>query len=225
MKIFFYAVLHCAVGEFAKVAELCQRVINFLTENVAIYGTPNPSVSDLETELGKLNVLIGQAKGNSIKKAERDAQCAVVFGMLVNELVYVNGVAKGDKVKVLKSGFDADKEPGAHGAPGVPVISKIKDGSMPRSAKISLSGPLPKYARYSVQVSLIPQGITPPPLPGPGPELDPDQLPWNDVLEGMNSRELEVVDLPRGKDVLVRVRAALGSKKSAWSDFYLFMPR
>jgi hypothetical protein len=37
MKILFYAVLHCTVGEFQKVAELCQRVIDKLTEFAVIF--------------------------------------------------------------------------------------------------------------------------------------------------------------------------------------------
>jgi hypothetical protein len=225
MKILFYAVLHCAVGEFQKVADLCQRVIDKLTEFALEFTTPNPTLAAMQLELDKLQTLIGEANGNTLKKAERDAQTALVFGMLVEQCLYVNSVANGDKVKVLKSGFDADKVPQPHGIPGTPVISKIKDGPVAHSGKIQLAGSLPRGARYTVQTFEIPSNFNEPPLPGGPIELNPDELPWSEALESVNSTELVITNLHRGKETLVRVRAEDGSKKSSWSDMYLFMAR
>jgi hypothetical protein len=229
MKIVFYAVLHCTVAQFVKVAALAQRVFDKITEFAALYTTPDPALNLLKIEIDKLNTLIGEAKGNSLKKAERDAQCEVVFDMLVKECKYANTVADGDKVKVLKSGFDADKTPESHGAPGTPVISSIVDGPELHSGKVKLAGPLPRGARYTVQTFEIPSNITPPipPVPGgpPDPDFDPDELPWKEALESVSSRELVIPNLKKGKDTLVRVRAEDRSKKSNWSDMYLFMPR
>jgi hypothetical protein len=55
--------------------------------------------------------------------------------------------------------------------------------------------------------------------------FDPDKLPWQNALEGVNSRELLLINLTRGVDIAIRVRAEDGSKKSGWSDPYLFLPR
>ncbi len=227
MKTKFFAVLHVTAKEFTKLANLGNRVISKLTEFVAVYATPDPTVADLTTEVNKLVTLNGQAKGSTQKKDERDAQAIVVYDMLSEEVTYVNGIAKGDKVKVDKSGFDADKEPEGHGIPPVPVIKKVVDGEVAHSAKISLVGPLTKGLRYSVQVALIGGGDTPPPPPPPpgGDDFDPDKLPWTSALESVNSLELVLLNLKRGKDIAIRVRAEDGSKKSSWSDLYLFLPR
>jgi hypothetical protein len=227
MKTKFYAVLHVTAREFTKLANLGNRVISKLTEFVGDYATPDPSVAALTTEVGKLVVLNGQAKGSTLKKDERDAQAQVVYDMLVQERDYVNSIAKGDKVKVDKSGFDADKEPEAVGTPPAPVIKKVVDGEAAHSAKISLVGPLFKNARYSVQLAQVGSGNNPNPTPpdtGEG-DFDPDHLPWEMQLESVNSYELILLNLKRGKDIAIRVRAEHGSKKSNWSDLYLFLPR
>ncbi len=227
MKTKFFAVLHVTVKQFTKLANLGNRVISKLTLNVAVYATPNPSVTDLTTEVGKLVTLNGEAKGSTQKKDERDAQAIVVYDMLNDEKDYVNGIAKGDKVKVDKSGFDADKEPEGHGIPPTPVIRKVIDGETAHSAQILLASPLTKGARYSVQVAVIASGDTPTPPPPPtgGDDFDLDKLPWVSGLESVSSRELILVNLKRGKDIAIRVRAEDGSKKSNWSDLYLFLPR
>lgn len=227
MKTKFYAVLHVTAKHFTKLANLGQRVIDKLTEFSGLYTAPDPTVADLTSEVGKLVSLNGQAKGNTQKKDERDAQALVVYEMLVEERDYVNSVAKGDKVKVDKSGFDADKEPETIGTPPTPVIKKVVDGEPAHSAKISLVGPLTRGARYSVQVASAKSDPSPTPIPpvGGGDDFDPDSLPWTMALESVNSYELLLLNLKRGKDIAIRVRAEHGSKKSNWSDLYLFLPR
>ena len=227
MKTKFNAVMHVTVNQPKEIAELATRVGTDMDENDDVYTAPSPPLADLATENGKLLTLNGQAKGNSLKKAERDAQAIKVFGMLSKELVYVNEVADGDLVKVEKSGFDSEKAPEAHDIPPTPVIRKMIDGKVAHSAQILLAGPLTKRARYSVQiVNLDSDGPIPPPMPIPGGgDFDPDSLDWSDALQGVNSYELIVLNLKRGKDMAFRVRAEDGSKKGNWSDPFFFMPR
>ena len=227
MKTKFNAVMHVTVNQPKEIAELATRVGTDMDENDDVYTAPSPPLADLATENGKLLTLNGQAKGNSLKKAERDAQAIKVFGMLSKELVYVNEVADGDLVKVEKSGFDAEKAPEAHDIPDTPVIKRVDDGKVAHSAKIFLVGPLLVGARYSVQiVNLDADTPTPPGPPTPGgDDFDPDALPWSMALESVNSFELVVLNLKRGKDMAFRVRAEDGSKKSNWSDPYFFLPR
>ena len=220
MKTKFFAVLHVTARQYNKLATLCSRVIEKLTDNSADFTDPDPKVEDLKTENTKLITLKAEAKGNTQKKDERDAQALVVYEMLLQERDYVNGIAKGDKVLIAKSGFDCDKTPEEHGIPPVPAIRKIEDGNLAHSARIFLVSPLTKGARYSVQMFPITAngggGIT---------GFDPDKLPWQYALEGVNSRELLLINLTRGVDIAIRVRAEDGSKKSGWSDPYLFLPR
>src|SRR5687767_13350593 len=145
--------------QFRKVAELCKRVIGALRENATDFPSPEPAADDLEIEHDKLRELIGLAVGDRIKKEERNQQAEVVFGMLKQELRYVNRVARGDKVLVLKSGFDAGKEWQRHGNPKAPVIAKIEDGPEPCSARITLAGPLIRRGLYTVQVCNLAEGI------------------------------------------------------------------
>ena len=227
MKTKFFAVLHVTARQFTKLVTLGARVIAALTDNVSDYATPNPSVPTLTTEVEKLATLNGQAKGNKQKKDERDAQALKVYGLLADERDYVNGIAKGDKVLVDKSGFDADKTPETHGIPPVPAIKKVTDGDVAHSAKITLVRPLTKGARYSVQVAVLNNnggGNPPQPVPG-GPGFDPDSLPWKSGLESVSSKELLLINLQRGVDIAIRVRAEDGSYKSSWGDPFLFLPR
>lgn len=227
MKTKFYAVLHVTARQFTKLANLCTRVIGKLTENVADYATPSPTVATLTTENNKLISLNAQAKGNTQKKDERDAQALVVFDMLSDERDYVNGIADGNKVLVDKSGFDADKEPEAHGIPPVPAIKRVTDGPEDHSAKIFLVGPLVRGARYSVQIALsVIEPIPPvPPVPDDDDDFNPDDLPWVMALSSVNSKELVLTGLQRGKSIAIRVRTEDGSKKSGWSDPSLFLAR
>lgn len=227
MKTKFYAVLRVTARQTIKLANLCSRVIEKLTNNSADYTTPNPTIAALTTENDKLITLNGQAKGNTQKKDERDAQAVVVYEMLKDERDYVNGIANGNKVLVDKSGFDADKTPEAHGIPPVPVIKKVTDGAVAHSGKIQLVSPLVAGARYSVQTYVPDSKPTPiPPVPAGGDdEFDIDALPWVMTLESLNSKELLLTGLKRGKDILIRVRAEDGSKKSGWSDPFVFLPR
>ncbi len=227
MKTKFYAVLHVTARQFTKLANLGNRVILKLTENVADFPAPAPTVGDLTTETNKLVSLNAQAKGNTQKKDERDQQALLVYDMLSDSRNYVNGIAKGNKVLVDKSGFDADKEPETQGIPPVPAIRKMVDGAAPNTAKILLMRPLTKGARYSVQIvtEVVPPPVPPlPDAPADDP-FDPNNLPWEEVLDSVNSNELVLTGLKRGKDMAVRVRAEHGSKKSDWSDLFLFMPR
>ena len=87
MKTKFNAVMHVTVNQPKEIAELATRVGTDMDENDDVYTAPSPPLADLATENGKLLTLNGQAKGNSLKKAERDAQAIKVFGMLSKELV------------------------------------------------------------------------------------------------------------------------------------------
>src|SRR5688500_1287219 len=127
MKTKFFAVMLVTITEFSRIVELANRVIAKLKEHIADFASPVPTVTAFELEVDKLESLNGEAKGNTLKKAERDAQAIVVFNMMLELIVYVNGIAKGNKVLVLKSGFDADKEPQPAGAPAAPVIRSMKD--------------------------------------------------------------------------------------------------
>ena len=224
----FIAVMHVKPSEPVKVSGLCTRVIGKLTDNVADYSAPEIAVSVLTTENNKLIPLIAQAKGNTQKKDERDEQTIVVFDLLTKECIYVNSVANGNKVLIDKSGFDAAKEAEPHGIPGTPVIKKVEDGEVPKSAKILLVRPLPKGLRYNVQLlNLEKSGTDPLTLTkaDAGEDFDIDGLPWVIVLDSVSSTELLLTDLKRGKEIAIRVQAEDRSKKSGWSDPYLFMAR
>ncbi len=200
--------MHCTPKQFKKVFALCARVISFLTDNISDFATPAPTVLDLSTENDKLAALIGQAKGNHVKKDERDAQCLLIYNLLLDEIIYVDGIALGNKVLIEKSGFDASKEPEPHNIPAAPVIKKVKDGSTPHSSKINIQN-MGIGLTYKVQTS----------------SKADDEASFVTALETTNSKKLVLENLQKGVEIFIRIAASNRRGQGDWSELAAFIPQ
>ncbi len=205
----FFAVMHCKPKQSAAVNKLCTRVIKYLGDNAADFATPNPTILILTNENAKLTSLIGEAKGNTLKKDARDAQSIVVYNLLQNEIIYVDGVAKGNKVLIDESGFDASLEPHVHTNPDKPVIKKIVDGKAPATAKILIEKGLGTGLLFTAQTTLTPAV----------------ESSWVTMLDHVSRPKLILIGLVRAQEIFVRVRAADGSLKGDYSTPVPFIAR
>ena len=209
MKKVFFAVMHVNSNiSFTKVLKLIVRVIKALGDNAATYPAPNPTIAALDPESTKLKNLIGEAKGNSQKVAERNDQSRKVFSMLKEELVYVNQIAQGDKAIILLSGFDASNEPSPSPMPSAIVIKRIENGSVPLSAKVFI---IPDKAtkNYVVQTSNNPK----------------DEESWKTVMQPTSSRKIEITKLSRGSEISIRIAGNNASGQGNWSNVVSFIPQ
>jgi hypothetical protein len=90
----FNAVMHCSAIEFLAVNALATRIINNgVYLNTILYPAPTVLKATFVAANGLLTTLIGQAKGNSNKVTDRDAQSALVHGYMKQLLAYVNSIA------------------------------------------------------------------------------------------------------------------------------------
>jgi hypothetical protein len=215
--------LHCTTKQPVKVNALATRVSTELTTHAATFPSAAATVTGLVTANNTLGGYIAQAKGNHAVKTQRDAQCVVVYNVLNKQLrPLVDGVANGDTSIIALSGFDSSAVATAHTAPDSPTISTITDGSTPGTAKVVLakkkrSALLPAKAATSKQGLLYTAQTTAAPVTATS--------VWTNALKGVSSRELVLTGLVKGHEIAARVRAEDGSRKSAWSDPFFYLPR
>jgi hypothetical protein len=103
------------------------HVIEEMGNHPLVFGTPDPSLSDMTTANNDLiaaisNALSGDQEMIAIRNAKEIVWNATFFGAAT----YVDGVAKGNAVIIAQSGFDSTKTvTESHPAPGFTTIKKI----------------------------------------------------------------------------------------------------
>jgi hypothetical protein len=212
------AVMHCALNQPKKIISRGISVRDLLFVNVLLFATPPITLILFSAQLTK--AIAAQAvvedKGSVANTATRDAEVLALFLMLNPLLLsYVNGLYKGDKVKLLASGFAASSDPNPKPAPSVPVIRRVAMTDLAlHIAKVFLT-PFPKLetgsrgvVNYIMQVAV---GA-------------PTEENFHTVLATTNSRKLFIPALTRGVEIHIRVCASNARGTSAWSSVFDFMP-
>jgi hypothetical protein len=206
----FVAVMGCTPQQPVKVHTLVSRVIDGYKDNPTIFATPDPDIPSLTNERDLLGLHIAEAKGNHLKKIERDEKCVEVYNLLINQAIpYVNSIANGDESLIYLSGFRANKAPTPRGIPAKVVIKKVTDGKTPQSAKIIIAN-MGSGLMYKVQISIV--------VPGTAPSYAP-------AMESTSSRKLVLDSLEKGKEILIRIAASNTKGMGDWSEPYSFIPR
>ncbi len=192
-----------------KVFALATRVIQGMTENAALFPTPDPALEELKADTALLEELMGTASnGDREEKGKRDNQSIKVFGKLDIERGYVNKVAKGDRAVILSSGFDASDDPNPRPIPDKGIIEDVEDGASPHSAKVVIQA-LGGDVSYHVQV-----------CPAPLSEQGFKSLP-----PFSNSRKIIIENLERGKEIFIRVAGFNSHGQGEWSEPAAFIPQ
>ena len=217
MKRIFFAVMRCTFGQPKKIITLGTRVRDLLFTNLPLFATPPVVLADFKAALDKLIAAQAAAvKGGVQATADRNSAELALFLMLNPLLLnYVNTLYKGDKDKLLASGFYASNEPNPKDAPSVPVISKVVTTDLASHiAKVFLA-PFPAptsgsrgVVNYIVQIAV---GA-------------PTEENFKTVLIITNSRKLFIPNLTRGVEIHIRVAASNARGMSAWSSVFDFMP-
>jgi len=208
MKKTFAAVLHIKTKEPQKVYQLAGKVYTNMIANQSTFNNPDPSLSELSTQNGKLDAALKAKDGSKQKNQAIEDQTGVVFSCLKNLASYVTKVAKGDKATILLSGFDCDNEHESHDIPGKVVIKRVEDGSIACSAKIYIEA-IDDADRYKVEITSTPT----------------DASSWKTVLDPVSSVKLEITGLTRGQEISIRVT---GGNRRGWgtpSEPASFIPR
>jgi hypothetical protein len=165
----FNAVMHCSAHEFLAVNALATRVINNgVYINITLFPVPPVLAATFVAANTLLTTLIGQAKGNSNKVTDRDAQSLLVHGYMKLLIAYVNPIANHDVTIINQSGFDTSEVPMPTTIPETPVITHMEEGAAAGSYKVFLQKKKKKVlvtarpssqhkgTRYTAQNSLTP---------------------------------------------------------------------
>jgi hypothetical protein len=213
------AVMHCTIFQPKKVITVGIRVRDLLFVNVLLYATPPITLILFKAQLDKAiaaQAVVEDGTGSVAQTATRDSEVLALFLMLNPLLItYVIGLYKGDKVKLLASGFEVSSDPNPKPAPSVPVITKVLMTDLAlHKAKVYLAK-FPALltgsrgvVNYIVQVA----------------EGAPTEENFKTVLTTTSSRKLVIPDLTRGTEIHIRICASNARGTSAWSSVADFMP-
>lgn len=202
------AVLHLRTKVPSRVLHLAGKVHLNMTTNVETFPNPDPDMKELDTELTKLGDLLSSKDGRKVINQSIVDQTDVVHAVLKNLCVYVNTVAKGDKMTIVLSGFDCSKDAATRPLPEKAVIKRIEDGRVRCSAKIYIYV-LPNANRYKVEITT---------------DLN-NPAGWRTVLDHGSLNTLEIGDLGYLQETYIRVT---GGNTHGWgvpSEPVLFVPR
>jgi hypothetical protein len=214
--------MHCTAEEPVQVNILAGRVLNDgVFANTTLFPNPPVDKADFEAASDKLDLLIGQAKGDSKATKNRNAQSVIVYNYLAKLRLYVKMIADGDVTIINASGFDLNYQPVKMVAPEMPVVKKVLEGKVAGTYKVILSkhnlklllakkaGNPNRGARFTVQTSLTPT----------------TEASWTTVLENEASTKLLINGLTSGAKIYIRVFASNKAGKSPVSAAFPFIPQ
>ncbi|MBI3501389.1 MAG: fibronectin type III domain-containing protein [Bacteroidetes bacterium] len=209
------AVMHCTQQQPKKIIERGIKVRDGLYAS-PLYATPPVTKANYTPLVDAAVTAQGDVKGGGKNATTaRNTATTALFLTLEKLLLYVNGLYKGDKDKLSKSGFDISSEPAPHGIPDAPVIKKIENGDTPHSAKIFLAKTTSPLDTQKESVNFIVQ------------MSDDDSADENfkTVLQTKNQHKLVIANLTRGKEEFFRVAKANAKGQSDWSNTVSFIPQ
>jgi len=211
------AIIGCTRKQPKNVLDTANNVVEKMYDNNDIYTTPPRTKTVLSGFIQTAAASEAAAKNRGKLEIEtRDQDIGFLFDVLQDEYVpYVNGLYKGNPVKLLLSGLPISSDPVPHGIPETPVIKRVDNGPEPHSAKIFLAkttSPLKKQREkltYCVYMS-----------------TDPSMLPesFRLVLTTTSQRKLIVKGLTRGSEVAFAVTSRNSAGVSKMSDAAKFIP-
>ena len=208
------AVMHCTKKEPERVIDRGLSVSETMYVNPTEYATPPETKVNLDSKItAAANAQALVKDGGKFEKANRDTLVAELFALLENTLLpYVNGLYKGDRSKLMLSGFPVSDDPAPHSVPAAPVIKSIEKGPEPHSAKIIL-------AKTTSPLSTKRERLTYFVWMGLGEE----EAELKNVLTVTNRHKLIITGLTRGKEYVFTVscRNAAGGGELATKVRYI----
>jgi len=202
------AVLHLRTKVPARVLHLAGKVHLHMTTNVETFPQPDPDMKELDAELTKLGDLLSSKDGRKVINQSIVDQTDVVHALLKNLCIYVNTVAKGDKMTIVLSGFDCSKDAATLPLPEKAMIKRVEDGKVRCSAKIYIYV-LANANRYKVEITT---------------DLN-NPTGWRTVLDHGSLNTLEIEGLGYLEETYIRVT---GGNTHGWgmpSEPVLFVAR
>lgn len=207
--IYYYVVTAIKSPELASaVSKLCKRIIKGLSDNEDDFPDQPAIVASFKSKTNVLDEKIALAKGNSLIKTERDALSRELYFDIRSIIPYVDGISKGNKTMVEKSGFSASKEAEKAPAPAAVEVKRVANGNQNNSAKIYIKAD--KYAKFYIVEMRITNNAN---------------SKWEKVLTTSDSRALIITGLERGVEVSFRVAAGNSVGIGAWSQVMTFIPQ
>jgi hypothetical protein len=210
------AVMHCKQKEHSKIIERGIKVRDGLYANIILYPAPPTDAVHFTMLLDAAITAQGDAKGGGKPATTaRNTATDALFATLENLVLYVNGLFKGDKDKLSKSGFDTSNDPAPNGIPAAPVIKRIENGDTPHSAKIFLAKTTSSLNTLKESVTYILQMA----------EDASKEENFRTVLQIKNQHKLVVVNLTRGREEFFRIAESNSTGQSDWSETASFIPQ
>ena len=210
------AVLHCTKRQPLKVTNLGIRLRDGLYAKPLVFPSPPKSLAAFNVLLDAAIKSSSLAKGGGVKDTANQRAAVLALFEVISELRdFVNRLHKGNKVNILASGFDTNKEASLHGLPEIPVIKYIALGPGPHCLKIHLvkrnseTDAAWEKLTYMVQVAF-------------DPDLDEN---FKTVLVEDNQYKLILTNLTRGKEIFIRIAAKNARGWSDWSSVHPFIPQ
>jgi hypothetical protein len=208
------AVLHCSLGLWTLIIKQGVRLRDNLYVNTTLYATPKVPKDEYELQLNAaISSQAAAAKGGVEDTALYHEDTTKLFVMLDTLLNYVNGLYKGDKVKLLASGFDVVDEAVPQDIPSVPVVSRMEAGNQPHSVRFIIKrtpatpGKKRRGVTYIIEMTTTPD----------------DEKTFKPVLIIDNQFKLLVTNLTRGTEYSFRLAAKNARGQSDWTEIFTYI--
>ncbi len=200
-------VLNAEEHEHQKIIDVAVKVRAGIYGNPTVYVLPPITDQALEDATTDANVAQGMVKGGGVQATiTRNTLSLILFVMLGKLILYVNGLYKGNAIKLGLSGFDLASQPSPRPIPEAPVIDRIEKGKVANSIKVFLVRKKGKQKKesftYNVQVAET--AIVP--------------LVYKDVLQIKNMYKLIITNCVKGRELSVRITKSNARGTSDWSS-------
>lgn len=208
-------IMNSTEQEPQKVIDVGVKVDLGLYENIDLYAEPKVEKLAYRAQLLKAQTAQGKVANGSVEDtAERDYEVGLFFVMLNDKnLPYVNGLYKGDRVKLLASGFDVFDETTPHPIPAAPIIGRVVSGKEAHSVKIYLS---PASGLINGKAERLNHDVW-------VKKVKEEGAIYHNLLSTTNRRDLVLKNLTRGDDLDIYLTARNAAGTSAESAHMPFL--
>lgn len=120
-----------------------------MTENAAVFPTPNPILSDMSTQADKLEEAeTAASEGGKDRTLKRDEELARMIDMMNLQVLYVQTVTLGDPELTALAGMETQSRPTKWPVPDTPLGFMAKPGKFEGSVYMKCNGT--RYKRQYV---------------------------------------------------------------------------